>query len=341
MTPQLARAMDDLGLTLLVDHFMAKVHHLPDITRLHEYSAPTRYQHQDICPCPPPVQLELAPEERHRSWRMQRFSGPTPMPTPFAEDRLLHGNLFSPQEHPGRGTVLIAHGGLTGLQPRGADLRPYLKWAESLTRAGLSVMLPALPRHFERAPTGTFSGERFLSGNLLETIDAIQQATCELRALVHWLHAQNMGPVGILGMSLGGLTAIQLLRVESHIDAALLLAPVPDASRSIFESAIGRSIRRDWLAGGATRADLDAVFAPLSPEAGPPCIAANTLRLAAGTYDEVVRPDEVQRMGQQWGTEVWEVSEGHLGLIASADLRRLGTPFFVEHLQPSQPASTS
>lgn len=339
MTPQLARAMDDLGLTMLVDQFMAKVHHFPDLTRLSEFSGAARFDYRALHPEPARLELTLDPEERHRGYRMRRFAGTTPVFTPFEEDRLLHGNLFAPLDQEGHGTVLIAHGGLTGLQPRGADLRPYLKWAQDLTRAGLNVMLPALPRHFERAPRGTFSGERFLSGNLLETIEAIAQATQELEALVHWLLEHGFGPIGVLGMSLGGLTSIQLLRVEDQLQAALLLAPVPDASRSIFESAIGRSIRRDWMQGGATRADLDAVFAPLSPGGGGPCIPPERIRLAAGAFDEVVKPSEVQRMAAQWGVEAWEVPEGHLGLIASTELRRLGTPFFFEHLGvPGSPA---
>ena len=199
--------------------------------------------------------------------------------------------------------------------------------------------MPALPRHLERTPAGTFSGERFLSGDLLETIDVIGQAVSELEALAEWLLEHGLGPLGLLGMSLGGLTAVQLLAVSHAFSAAMLLAPVPDASRSLFESPIGRSIRVDWQAAGATRADLDAVFKPLSPACRPPQLPPGALRLVYGLYDQVVLPDDVQAMGRLWGAEVWEAKESHLGLISAPDVRSQGARWFADRLAEADTAS--
>lgn len=343
MAPALLNLMDELGLQALVDGFIATAHYQPDRARLSHYADPVRRADvRSFIPEARAARLEWGAVQEQRSFQQQAFRFPSPLGSPFLEDQQVHGIRYLPRSggatgRAGRavGTVIMAHGGYVGVQPNGADFRPYQRWALELTRLGLQVYLPALPRHLQRAPAGTFSGERFLSGNLLETIDAIVQATTELQALVGALVEAGEGPVGLMGMSLGGLTSIQLLSLEPRISAAVLMAPVPDAPRSLFESEIGRSIRVDWQAGGMDRADLQAVFEALSPRCRVPLLARDAIRLVAGTHDDVVQVKEVEEMGRVWGAEVWVAPAGHLGLMSDARLREQATGWLGERLRGS------
>ncbi|MFM7201063.1 MAG: alpha/beta hydrolase [Myxococcota bacterium] len=333
MSTSLSALMDEVGLNTLVDQFLARVRYVPDRAQLPKFLDPARLHDARVgVPEPPPLHVRWeTPTAFHQGTRrLLRFE--SPVATPFPEDRAGVAELFSPAGE-AWGTVMMVHGGLLGVQPSGADLRPYLRWALALNRVGLRMLLPRLPRHLERTPAGAFSGERFLSGNLLETIDALQQGAHELEGLIHTLLDEGLGPVGLVGMSLGGLTSIQLLAVEERLSAAMLLSPVPDAARSVFDSVIGKTIKHDWQAGGMSRADLEAVFASLSPAYRVPKLPSEALLLVGGQEDEVVRLEDVQRMGQHWGVEVWAEASGHLGLITQNGLRAKGVSWLVAQLR--------
>lgn len=340
MDPQLASLMDDLGLAALVDGFIATVHYSPDLNRLPRFVDPARLSSPRVMfPAPEEVMVSLGAVEMHRRYASMalRFASPGRLPEdiPFFDgDGRVHATLYRPLP-PARalGSVVLAHGGFLGVQPGGGDLRPYQRWITGLVQEGLQVVLYELPRHLSRTPDGHFSGQRFLSGDLLETIDVLCMAVTELEALIAWLRDSGHGPVGLVGMSLGGLTSVNLLSVCEGLDAAILLAPVPDAPRSLFESPIGRSIRQDWQAGGATRADLEAVFAPLSPKVRRPLLSSSAIRLVGGRQDDVVLLDEVLTMGHQWSAEVWEAASGHLGLINDAKVRHEGLKWLKERLR--------
>lgn len=333
--------MDELGLKALVEGFIATVHYSPDLRRLPRFVDPARSSTPRVMyPEPEPVEVTRGAPELHRRFRLQplRFASPGRLPVEiphFSSDAWTHATLYQPLEQlpvGHGGTVVLAHGGFLGVQPGGGDLRPYQRWMLELNRVGLNAVLFELPRHLSRTPEGHFSGQRFLSGDLLETIDVLCHAVMELEALIGWLDGQGLGPVGLLGMSLGGLTSVNLLSVCARLKAAMLLAPVPDAPRSLFESPIGRSIRVDWQAGGATRADLEAVFAPLSPRMRKPLMSPEHIRLVGGAQDDVVLLEEVQQMGRDWGAMVWEAASGHLGLISDGHVRSQGVAWFRERL---------
>lgn len=337
MSTSLSVLIDEVGLNTLVEQFLARVRYVPNRELLPRYLDPTRLHDPRVgVPEPPPLTLHWEEPHAFHHGTRQRITFETPSQTPFPEDRRGVAELFAPAGS-AWGTVIMVHGGLLGVQPSGADLRPYLRWALALNRVGLRMLLPRLPRHLERAPAGTFSGERFLSGNLLETIDALQQGAQELEGLVHGLLDHGLGPVGLVGMSLGGLTSIQLLAVEEKLAAALLLSPVPDAAYSVFDSVMGKSIRHDWQAGGMTRADLEAVFASLSPLYRRPLVPPHAVVLVGGQEDEVVRLQDVERMGASWGSVVWAEPSGHLGLISQNGLRARGVAWLVEKLRLALP----
>ncbi len=72
---------------------------------------------------------------------------------------------------------------------------------------GLNLLMPVLPLHGPR-DTGLISGERTLSGDVMDTLHTGEQAVWDLRRLIGWLRESEGAPaVGALGHSLGGYAA--------------------------------------------------------------------------------------------------------------------------------------
>ena len=69
---------------------------------------------------------------------------------------------------------------------------------------GLNLLFPILPIHGPRR-VGPVSGDRILSGDVMDTVHAGAQAMWDIRRLHFWLRESEDAPAGgVIGRSLGG-----------------------------------------------------------------------------------------------------------------------------------------
>jgi dienelactone hydrolase len=204
-----------------------------------------------------------------------------------------------------------------------------------LRRAGYDAWLAVPPRHGDRTPAGVRSGEGFVSPDLPALRSAVEQAVLELRWLAAIARSRG-GEVGLLGLSLGGLSAALAATAPEPLDFVALVAPPADLLHVLAATRIGRRYAGLAARAGAPipgRAALRRMLAPFRPAARHP--AASRLFLAAGRHDRVVPLLGPARLARAWGVAPRIYPRGHLTLLFASDaLRRDLSAFLAVSASP-------
>jgi len=219
-----------------------------------------------------------------------------------------------PAAGPRRGTALV-------LPPwKNAAPGLYKPFTSLLAGLGLEVWHLVPPLHLGRTPPGARSGEAYLTPDLPRLAAALCETVREARALA--AAAARRGPVGLLGLSLGGLAAAHALP-GSRLACAALLAPPVDLAALFGQTPVGARYRRLAERAGAPFPAGEALLAALAPfaPAGRPD-AATRLLVAAGTHDLVVPAEGPARLARRWGVEPRLFPRGHLTLLLACPALR-------------------
>jgi len=196
---------------------------------------------------------------------------------------------------------------------KNAGPRLYRSWITLLAAEGLEVWFLVPPLHLGRAPAGVRSGEAYLSPHLGRLAAALGETAQEIRAL--GAAAARHGPVGLLGLSLGGLACAHALSGTGLAFAALVAPPV-DLGALFGITPIGARYRRLAERAGAPFPDgpaLDRALAPFWPAARPD--GRPRLLVAAGALDLIVPAEGPARLARAWGLEPRLFPRGHLTLL--------------------------
>ncbi len=224
--------------------------------------------------------------------------------------------------HPGgpRPWVVCLHGIRTGT-PR-ADIglfRPQFLHRE----LGLNMLFPVLPIHGPRR-VGPVSGDRILSGDVMDTLHAGAQAMWDVRRLLYWLREGEGAPaVAVLGHSLGGYAAALLSCLEEKTDCVIVANPAVDPSHLFWRNALSLATR--YLRNeGVTERRMDAVLRVISPLAMEPLVAVGRRAIFAGVADRVVPPIEANTLWRHWEKPRIEWYEGsHRAFLSTPEGRAL------------------
>src|SRR5215216_3851620 len=133
-------------------------------------------------------------------------------------ERMTFDSLYEPREEEPRPWLICVHGIRMGtLNKSLMRFQPEYLHEE----LGLNLLMPVLPLHGPR-DTGLISGERTLSGDVMDTLHTGEQAIWDLRRLVWWLRESERAPaIGALGHSLGGYTVSLLASLERDLDCVV------------------------------------------------------------------------------------------------------------------------
>jgi len=254
-------------------------------------------------PEPPPPE---APTLRAREWRGLRYevlqyeSGYEPHPEEPGRDRWLG---FAPLRTAGamvlrhaddrpRGWLIAINGFRMGF-PR-TDLPLFRRYHEQ----GLNVLVPVLPLHGARR-VGRQSGDRFLAGEVLDTIHGEAQAMWDIRRALHWIRAEGATQVGVYGLSLGGYTAALLAGLTDGLACAIPGIPVCDFAEIFWRHGPQLQLRHlEHL--GVTRGDVSRAFRVVSPLALPCRVPFEGRLLFGGVADRLVPPRHVRDLWRHW-----------------------------------------
>ena len=259
---------------------------------------------------PPPLEEIGSGGLRHREPGFEHItfeSSYAPWPEEPGRDRWLSyernrtAHAWVLRHPPGepRPWVVCIHGIRVG-SPRGnlAFFRPDYLHRE----LGLNLLFPVLPIHGPRR-VGPVSGDRILSGDVMDTLHTASQAMWDIRRLIFWLrtheHPEDAPVVGVLGHSLGGYGAALLCSLEGSIDCAVVANPAVDPSHLFWRNALSLATRYLKTAG-VTEEKMDVLLRVVSPLAMQPLVSRERRAIFAGVADRVVPPTEADSLWRHW-----------------------------------------
>jgi pimeloyl-ACP methyl ester carboxylesterase len=220
------------------------------------------------------------------------------------ENRLVHVEHWRHDFRRPVGTVI----GLHGFGMGNPTIDALALMAPDLFDAGLDVALMTLPLHGARAPrTARFSGQLFASVNVPRLNESLAQAVHDVAALVTWLRARNPGPLGVVGLSLGGYLAALMAGLTDDLDFVIpVVAPVcfgDLAHRFMATSAL----YRNGNGGGLDREEFRSMYRLHSPLAHPPRLPKERLLIIAARGDRIVPAEHSIWLWRHWGAPrlVW------------------------------------
>lgn len=219
---------------------------------------------------------------------------------------------------------------------RDGSLRPTLvflhSWMAPVSRAEDRVLLPyiarrldadvvglQLPYHGRRKPNASaFHGEYFWTADLARTFEALRQAIYDARSLISWIRLQQepAQPVGVMGVSLGGMVALGVACFEPTLDFAVPVAAHLDLAGVLADSALLNPMRKELAGHGWTPADVHTYTQSLGLNDLLPAIPRERLLFVVGRYDRIMDTERTLALWRRWGEPGLRWFEaGHLGII--------------------------
>jgi hypothetical protein len=255
-----------------------------------------------------------------------------PSPRPLrAGDRM--SIRASPAHGWRRGTVLL----VPPWKIASADL--VSGYTRLLREAGWDVWLVCPPHHLERTDAGARSGDGFVTLDLARLRAIFEQCIVEIRTCAAM--AARTGPVGLVGLSLGGLVGALAATAPERLEFAALVAP-PHPPLVLGETGIGRRYRRRAALAGSAWPDafaLTAALAPLDPVLRTP--TARRILVACGRYDAIAPPGGAARLARAWGVEPALYPRGHISLLFLCRAVRRDLARFARQAAPAHEGPTS
>lgn len=238
----------------------------------------------------------------------QRIEWATPVRSGFPENDLARADLYWCDRGPSAPTVLFMHALMS------ASDTGYRKWAARFNSRGWNACFVHLPYHYSRKPRGYFNGQLALSADLVRTGEGFRQGVVELRQLLRALRRCGVKSFGLWGTSYGGWITATLASLEEDFRFIALLEPITNIEHAIFQSRACSAIRKQLLAAGIGPEDLRKHFHLSSPLHASILTPGERIFLAAGTFDDVALPADVQAFQAMLpGSEYMELPQGHVG----------------------------
>ncbi|MCP4035880.1 MAG: alpha/beta hydrolase [bacterium] len=187
---------------------------------------------------------------------------------------------------------------------------------------GFNMLLPTLPLHgFRKA--GRYSGDGFLSGDVLDSIHAVSQGIWDIRRLISWVRTQDAPSIGVYGQSLGGFMTSLLTGLEPGLDFAIAGIPMTDLSSTFWHHLPDHVVRR-FLDVGLTRERLDKITRVVSPLELPPKVPHAGRAIFGGVGDRLVAPRQVRDLVRHWDDPAVAWYQGsHLTFVFDPGVREL------------------
>ncbi len=174
-------------------------------------------------------------------------------------------------------------------------------------KQGFRLIRAEGPGHGRRRAPGTFGGEEVLSTGPFGFISYISRHLREAALLIAWARGQGGGPVGLAGVSLGGLTAQKLACASRHWpdaykpDALMLMVVSGRVSTLKMGGRLAGEMRLpERLAKAGWTDDLLRRYAPLvEPERDAP-LPPERIFMLLGVEDEIMPIAEGRALARDW-----------------------------------------
>jgi pimeloyl-ACP methyl ester carboxylesterase len=332
MNPWLAKNFD-----IFTGHFLASLLYRSNEHALTDLSALQEYKRGDLAKDPaaffysrnaPPV-VHLGNKKVTRKYSHQSFTFASPYQPlsdtftrqymGYAENHTVHTKLYRPRHGNSKATVVLLHGWTKGDYIW--ESRLLIPWMTS--ELNCTVVGLAFPYHASRAPSGSrFSGEYFVSGDMIRTLEAIRQAVIDTRAVMNWLDAQTDTPTGVIGISLGAFITYLLLCADDRPAFAIPILGHGELIHGADDAALMKNVNQDIQAQGINLDDTPELTFALTALEMRPRIPPERILPINGLYDMVVSPERANALFNAWNIpEVVWLPGGHFSTLNMPKMR--------------------
>jgi pimeloyl-ACP methyl ester carboxylesterase len=207
--------------------------------------------------------------------------------------------------------AILIHGYLGGVHRTERRVWPI----QFLHRIGMDVALFVLPFHGPRARRRLGGRPPFPGADPRVTNEGFRQAMADLRDFVGWLHERHPS-IGVMGMSLGGLSTALAATVEPRIAFAIPIIPlasIADAAR--YNGQLGRTPEQTAEQHRA----LDRVYSLTSPLYRKPVLPPTAMLVIAGEYDRITPLEQAQKLATHFGCRLETMPGAHLLQIGRSE----------------------
>jgi dienelactone hydrolase len=252
-----------------------------------------------------PEQFRLAPHTfryerqplptRGSVMTVSRVTFPSPVVTPHPNNNTVHCEYFCPTAGGTKPGVVVLH-------ILGGDFDLARLFCRALATRGTAALFLKMPYYGERRQEG--SSARMISMDPHETARGMTQAVLDVRQAAGWLAAQDEidgGQIGILGISLGGITAALATSIEPRITKACLILAGGDMGEVAWQSTELTELRERWTAGGHTKQELFELLRPVDPVTYARPVAGRKILMLNASQDEVVPPACTKALWRAFG----------------------------------------
>ena len=258
---------------------------------------------------------------RGLGWHDLRFASPyEPVPGPFRrladsayqQNAVAHARWVRHLDGPQRPTLVYLHSWMQpALLPQDAIVLPMLA-----RRLDVDVVRLQLPFHGKRKPRASlFHGEYFWTADLARTFEALRQSVADTRGLMSWLQTVAPGPVGLMGVSLGGMVTQAVTCFDERPAFAVPVAAHLDLAGVLEDATMLQSMRHELQSHGWGVEDVGSYCTDLGLQDIQPRISRDRMLFVAGRYDRVLHADRITALWDRWGRPPIHWYEGgHLGI---------------------------
>ena len=283
----------------------------------------------------PPEAYHLAPPAREANYQVSRLDFPSPRPSGHPSNDTVVCLYFRP---PGPGPfvgVVVVH----GLGPKAAVAQRRV--CEVCAAHGVATLLVTLPYHLERNPTGKGLVVPPSAVGLEGMVEAMLQASADIRAAIDWLERQpeiDPGGIGIVGISIGAILTNLVMGLDARVRAGVSILGGGDLPhllrRSPFANAMWPGLYLKY-----SPAELRERLAPVDPLTFADANRPRTVFFLNGSRDTVIVPSSTRALWEALDRPpIRWVPTGHFGLVLYADqVAELSHAFLSQALSESVP----
>jgi hypothetical protein len=162
---------------------------------------------------------------------------------------------------------------------------------------GVNVAHMVLPMH---GPRGRLDAHAFPGVDPVANLLGVTQAVSDARALIAWIRTETSRPIGVFGISLGGLVASMLAAFEPDLAAVIAGVPLTDIA-----TMLGWTVKSRWGDEALAEArfldpapvELSRLASPLS---FPPLVPHDRRFIYAAVGDRLVTARQAEALWEHW-----------------------------------------
>jgi hypothetical protein len=173
-----------------------------------------------------------------RNLRMSKVTFPSPVVTPHEANNTVHCEYFCPTDARNAPGVIVLH-------IMGGDFDLSRLFCRTLASKGVAALFLKMPYYGERRQPG--SPARMVSLDPHDTVQGMTQAVLDVRQAAAWLAAQDEvdgEQLGIMGISLGGITSALAAGIEPRFHKVCLILAGGDMGEVAWTSAELEPLRK-------------------------------------------------------------------------------------------------